>query len=109
MVHATIKLLMPRAKIAEAFDILRSVVEQLRSLPGCVGCALYQSVIDPNVIMFEEDWESENDLDRQIASDRYRDILLLMEMASEPPEVKFIPIPESSGMDRIVKIRGGET
>ena len=109
MVHATIKLLMPREKIAEAFDILRSVVERIRSLPGYLGCALYQSVIDPNVIMFEEDWESENDLDRQIASDRYRDILLLMEMASEPPEVKFIPISESSGMDRIVKIRVGET
>lgn len=109
MIHATLKFLMPRAKIGEAIEILTSIADRTRSLLGCLGCGLYQDVINPNLIIFEENWESEKYLDRHIASDQYRNILLVMEMASEPPEVKFIPISKFSGMDRILQVRDGST
>jgi quinol monooxygenase YgiN len=107
MIHATIKLFLDRTKIEKAAEILTAMAERIRSLPGCLGCELYQNVINSNVMVFEADWEREKDLDRHIASDEYRNLLMVMEMASMPPEIKFIPISESSGMDRIVRVRSG--
>jgi quinol monooxygenase YgiN len=109
MIHATTKIVLARTKIEDAAEILIAMAARIRSLPGCLGCELYQNVINSNVMVFEADWEREKDLDRHIASDEYRNLLLVMEMASRPPDVKFIPISESSGMERIVRLRSGST
>ena len=104
MIRAAVKLFLARPKIEEATEIIIAVAERIRSLPGCLGCGLY-----PNLIVFEADWECEKDLDRHIASDEYRKLLIAMEMASKPPDIKFFPISEFSGMDRILRIRDGST
>ena len=47
------------------------------------------------VLVLEEVWRSEEDLDLHLRSEEYRNLLLVLEMALEQPEIRFdtISIP----------------
>ena len=94
-------MLIPLEKQSEALEILGSMIEQTQFEPGCVSCRLYRGVEDARAIMFEELWLSEEDVQRHLRSDRYRKVLLVVEMAAEPPEIRIDNITQSGGMERI--------
>lgn len=107
MVHARLQMKFTRNKIAEAQKILRVLVERTRVSPGCLGCDVYQDLREPRVLLFEEWWETEEDLDRHLRSDPYRYVILVMEMALERPEIKFSEISRSTGLETVEKARSG--
>jgi len=105
MVRSTIRMIIPLEKQNEALDILGSMIEQIQFEPVCVSCRLYRSVEDPRAIMFEELWLSEEDVQRHLRSDKYHKVLLVVEMAVEPPEIRFDTIALSMGVERIEQAR----
>ncbi len=105
-IHATIRLLFPVNRETEALEILGSMTEQIRFEPGCIDCRLYRSIESPNAILFEQSWSREEDVLQHLRSDRYAKILLVLEMAMEPPEVRFDCIHRSHGMEFITFARG---
>jgi quinol monooxygenase YgiN len=105
MIQATIRMLLPPQKRAEGLKILRSVAELCRDDPGCIGCHIYRDLQKKNLLMLEQVWRSEEDLDLHIRSDEYRNLLLVLEMATEFPKVRFDVISHSTGMDTIEKAR----
>jgi quinol monooxygenase YgiN len=56
--------------------------------------------------MVEEVWKSQENLDRHLRSDDYRNMLFVTEMALEPPEIRFQTISHSAGIEIIEKARG---
>jgi quinol monooxygenase YgiN len=98
-------MLIPLEKQSEALEILGSMSEQTRFEPGCISCRLYRGVQEERALMIEEIWESENDLQRHLQSDKYRKVLLVVEMAAEPPEIRFDTIAHSNGVETIEKAR----
>jgi quinol monooxygenase YgiN len=56
--------------------------------------------------MLEEVWESQGHLDRHLRSNDYRNVLLVTEMAIEPPEIKFQTITHSAGAEIVENARG---
>ena len=86
--------------------ILRSVVEQCRDDPGCLSCHIYEDLQEKNVLMLEEVWRSEEDLNLHLRSDEYRNLLLVLEMALKQPEIRFDTISSSTGIETIEKARG---
>ena len=105
MIHATIRMKIPVQEIREAMDILRSVAERTRIQPGCISCRIYHDEQEENVIMFDELWRTQEDLDRHLRTAEYRNVLLVVEMASEKPEIKFSEFSASSGVETIEKAR----
>jgi len=105
MVRSTIRLLIPLEKQSEALEILSSITEQIQFEGGCISSRLYQDVREELVIMLEEIWASEKELQRHLRSDNYRKILLVVEMAAEPPEIRFDTIAHSSGVETIEQAR----
>jgi quinol monooxygenase YgiN len=105
MVRSTIRMLLPLSKQNEALEILGSMTEQIQFEPGCISCRLYRGVDDEGVIMIEELWMNEEDVRRHLRSDKYRKVLLVVEMAAEPPEIRFDTIAHSSGVETIEKAR----
>jgi quinol monooxygenase YgiN len=105
MVRSTIRMLIPVKKQSEALEILGSMTEQIQFEPGCINCWLYRGVDDEGVIMLEELWMSEEDVQRHLRSAKYRKILLVVEMAAEPPEIRFDTIAQSSGVEAIERAR----
>ncbi len=105
IVRSTIRMLIPPEKQSNALDILCSLTEQIQFEPGCISCRLYRGVGDKDVIMIEELWSSDTDMQRHLRSDKYHKILLVVEMAVEPPEIRFDGIAHSSGLETIEKVR----
>ena len=73
--------------------------------PGCLGCHIYGDLQEENVLILEEIWRAEEDLELQLRSDEYRNLLLVMEMALEQPEIRFDTISSSTGIETIEKAR----
>ncbi len=106
MVLATIRMTIPARKFGEALRILRSVTEQTRVQPGCLSCQVYRNGQEDNVLLLEQLWSNEADLERHLRSDEYRQVLMVMEMATKEPEVRFDTIFSSAGIEIIEKARG---
>ena len=85
--------------------ILRSMAEQCRDDPGCLSCHIYGDLQEKNVLMLEEVWRSEEDLNLHLRSDEYRNLLLVLEMALKQPEIRFDTISSSTGIETIEKAR----
>ena len=106
MIQATIRMTIPPQKSGEVLKILKSVVELCRDGPGCLSCHLYGDLQEKNVLMLEEVWRSDEDLNLHLRSDEYRNLLLVLEMALKQPEIRFNTISSSTGIETIEKARG---
>jgi quinol monooxygenase YgiN len=105
MVLATVRMMIPPNKRNEALKILRSIAELCKHHSGCLSWHIYEDVQEDNVLMFEEVWRSEEDLERHLRSEEYRNLLLVMEMALKHPEVRFNTVSTSTGIETIEKAR----
>jgi len=105
MVRSIIRMLIPLEKQSEALEILGSIVEQIQFEPGCISSRLYRGVEDARAILLEELWLNEEDVQHHLRSEKYHKILLVVEMAAEPPEIRFDSIAYSSGVETIEQAR----
>jgi hypothetical protein len=55
--------------------------------------------------MLEEMWAGETALHKHLRSADFRNVLLVVEMASEPPEIRFDRISSSTGLNTIGEVR----
>ena len=106
MIHATIRIDISPEKASEALEILRPMSERIRVESGCISCRIYRDVQEEHAIMIEELWRSQEELERHLRSSDYRNVLLVVEMAELPPEIRFSAISQSSGIETIEKARG---
>jgi len=109
MIQATIRMKVPGQKVREALETLRSIAERTRVEPGCASCRIYYGAFEEDIIMLEEFWKTREDLNRHLRSASYRNVLLVVEMASEEPEIKFHEISASTGVETIMEARAGLT
>jgi quinol monooxygenase YgiN len=106
MIHSMVRMVLPSDRLSEAMEVLGPIAERTRTERGCLGCHLHQDVLEDNVLIFEESWASEADLERHLCSQDYRQLLLIMELAKVPPEVRFDTVSNSTGFETIQKARG---
>jgi len=81
------------------------MIEQTRLEEGCISCRLYGDVQEQGALMLEEIWTSEKDLERHLRSNKFLAVLLVVEMATKIPEIRFDVISQSTGIDTIEKVR----
>ena len=105
MIQATIRMEIPPQKSAGVLKILRSLVELCSYEPGCISCRIYADLQEKDILMLEEVWRTEEDLDLHLCSEEYRNLLLAMEMALKQPEIRFDTISSSTGIETIEKAR----
>jgi quinol monooxygenase YgiN len=105
MVIATVKVLVPGEKLKEALQVVRLYLGPVCVQPGCISSRLYQDVNDPKALTLFEEWKSREDLDHHLRSNDYRKILALMELSSEPPEIRFNSVSHLGGLGVIEEAR----
>lgn len=109
MIHASLRMKFAPDKFAAARDILLALVERTRVDPGCLGCEMYQDLRERHVLLLDQWWETEADLDRHLRSDAYGRVILVMEMATEQPLIRFSEISHSTGLETVERARSGLT
>jgi quinol monooxygenase YgiN len=106
MILATIRMTIPPQRRGDILKILKSMARETRIQPGCLSSRIYLDANEEAVCMFEEVWSNQDHLDRHLRSEDYRHMLLVMEMADEPPEIKFQTISNQAGLEVVEKARG---
>ena len=101
MVRSTIRMLIPLDKQSEAIDILGYVSAQVQYEPSCISSRLYRGVDEVRAIMVEELWTDNEGLLRHLQSDEYHQVLLVVEMAEERPDIRFDEISHTCGLETI--------
>lgn len=104
-VRSIIRMKIPLDMHNEALEILGRVSDQARFEPYCISSRLYRGVDEVRAIMLEELWESGRDIVQHLKSDTYRRILLVIEMAEEPPDIRFESITHAGGVEVIQQAR----
>lgn len=109
MIHASLRVVVPVEQRAEATRLIRSLLGPTSAEPGCIQCTLYADVQNDNVLCYVEEWATEEDLQRHIRSRDYRKLLALMDLSSEPPDLKFRRVRETVGMEYLTQVRLEQT
>lgn len=104
-IRAMLRMRIPARKRKEARRILASLIERIRLEDGCLGCRLYLDALEKGGFMLEEIWGNENSFEKHLRSDEFRTVLLVVEMASGPPDIRFERVGFSTGMETIQTIR----
>jgi quinol monooxygenase YgiN len=105
MVQVTLTMVVYPRRRAEIIQALRSLMLPLRAAPGFLSCRLCQEADDANIICYAEEWNTPEDLDRQILSSHYTRLLSIMEEAAEPPELRLNWVTDVKGLEYLEAVR----
>ena len=90
-----------------------SLLAPTRVQPGCTQARLYVDADNSHVLTLIEEWESQADLDRYLASESCKLVLAALESSQSAPEVRFDTVSSRGGLEVIeiarresTKIRG---
>ena len=90
----------------EVMQTLLSMIEPTQKGRGCVSCHVLRDMEDKNVFSLIEEWETREDLDDHIKSDRFSALLGTKSLLSEPQQIEIHTVSNSEGMERVKSIRG---
>ena len=88
--------------------VIHALLVQMRRVRvqrGCIQCHISQDAQEENVILYQEEWNSWNEIETHIRSIRFNWILELIEQSSNAPELSFSDVREIRGMDYVRKLR----
>jgi len=105
MILSTLRLFPPRDQRLNVLGILRSVQGPAQALSRCLSSRLFEEDGYDEAILYMEQWESEQELNRHIRSNLYNRILVAAELSRTPPEFDFHYIRESRKLDMIEALR----
>jgi quinol monooxygenase YgiN len=105
MVQVMLTMVVHPRRTAEMIQALRSLMVPLQAALGFVSCRLSQEADDANTICYQEEWDTSDDLDRQIRSSHYTRLLALMEAAAEPPNLRLNWVTEVKGLEYLEAVR----
>lgn len=101
----TLRLTVPPEKAGDVFSIVKSMAGPMLVDASCKHFNLYRSMSDENVLMLIVEWTSQGALERHIQSDDFRNILEVMELPREVPEIHFDNVAERAGFELVERVR----
>ena len=102
----TVKMNVRPEKRDEMVQTLFALIQQTRKEMGCLNCHAYLSIEDENHINLVEAWESQEDLDYYLRSDRFSVLIGTRSLLNKPPEIRIIAASHTAGMEAVDAARG---
>jgi quinol monooxygenase YgiN len=84
---------------------LQGLMVAARGERGCINCCLTTSMAERVTINYIEEWRTEEDLKRQLRSDRFTALAELLESASGRPTIEFALPGAVRGIDYAGEVR----
>jgi len=109
LITSTIRITASETLNGEIVRLLLSLIEPTRVETGCISCGLYKDLHDPSIIIWVEEWNTQEDLERHLRSRQYKKILAAFDMSSEQPDMRFNTVVETKGMKLIEEALGVNT
>lgn len=102
----TIEWIVPVGKARSMTEALHVLMASTRAEPGCLACSVSADLADKGKIRYSEEWQTEDALQRQFQTDRFRRLVALVENATEPPVVEFLLPGGSRGLEYVEDVCG---
>jgi len=107
IVRITMKALME--KRTEMMQTLLSMIEPAGKEKGCLSYDVFSDIEGNTVFNLIEEWETREDLNRHIGSERFSVLLGTKSLLSKPLEMKIHTVSHSEGNEVVNALRGRGT
>ena len=104
-VRMTVRWFVPSRESGPILAALHALMVAARSEPGSLGCHLVTDLAERAGLSYTEEWKREEDLKRQLRSDRFSRLAELMERASEQPRIEFTLADGVHGLEYAEAVR----
>ena len=105
MMMTMIKFILPGSRRAEILQALCRYKKSTEIAGGCIRCHITRDMNKLNTIHYWEEWQSREDLEKHINSPNYRQLLEIIELSAQKPEIKFLTIAKIEGLEVVETAR----
>jgi quinol monooxygenase YgiN len=109
MIEASFRIVAPENKREEILDVLRSRKGPPEAARGCRACRILQDVEDNHVLTYLVQWDTQEEIEEHLRSERFRRLLPYIEMSLEPPQIGFSTIDEVRGIEFLIAVLSPQT
>lgn len=92
-------------KQLEITQTLVSLIEPVGREKGCKGCSVFCDIQDKNRLCMIEDWQTREDLDLHLKSQRFGVLLGTKPLLSKPLNIQIYTVSHLQGMGAIDMVR----
>jgi quinol monooxygenase YgiN len=96
-------------KQKEVMQTLLSMIEPMGKEKGCLSFDVFYSIDGKTVFNLIEEWETREDLDRHIRSERFSVLLGAKSLLAKPLEIRIHTVSHSEGAEVVNALRGKGT
>ena len=96
-------------KRTEVMQTLLSMVEPTENERGCLMSLGFRDIENKNGFGLIAEWETREDLDHYIRSDRFSALLGTKSLLCDPPQIEIHTVSHSEGMETVNAARGKRT
>ena len=93
-------------KRKEVVQTLLSMTETAEKEKGCTSYEVFCDVDGKTVFNLIEEWETREDLEQHIRSERFSVLLGTKSLLTKPLEINIYTVSHSEGLDAVNKLRG---
>ncbi len=93
-------------KRKEIMQTLLSMIEPTHQEKGCLSYHVFQNIEDENSVSIIGEWETREDLDRHMRSDKFGILLRTKSLLKEKQGILIHTISHSEGMEDVNTVRG---
>ena len=94
-----------REKRAEIMQTLLSMIGPVGKEKGCLNYDVFCDIEVKTVFNLFEEWETREDLDRHIQSERFSVLLGTKSLLAKPLEMKIHTVSDSEGIEAVNSVR----
>ena len=92
-------------KRTEVLQTLISLIEPTENARGCLSCQGFLGIEEKNVFSLIERWETRQDLEDHIKSDRFSVLLGTKSLLCEPLKIQIYTVSHWEGMETVNAVR----
>ena len=96
-------------KRTEVMQTLLSMIEPTENEKGCLRSYGFRDIEDKNGFGLTTEWETRQDLNHYICSDRFSVLLGTKSLLCQAPQIEIHTVSLSEGMETVIATRGKRT
>jgi quinol monooxygenase YgiN len=105
MIDTSIRITVPLEKLKEVLQTFKAILVPIRREQGCISCNCYVDVEAENIVLFMEEWNSDEELKAHLKSVHFGVLIGAMKLLSKEPEIRFSTIAATTGAESVVAAR----
>jgi quinol monooxygenase YgiN len=107
MILVTLSVSSSPGRREEMVEVFWTLLGPIRVEPGCLSCGLFAEICNGEGLLYVEEWETPEQLERHMRSARYERLLAVMEASARPPVLRYHTVSGSKGMEYLQAVRLG--